>query len=117
MFTYDEGTENFAPFKIVDITDSKILDLIILNYCKYGPFKKRNNNYYFDIPLKRMKYENITDDIEQIYNLNNEDSRREMFLKLIKSDTYYICNLECLYASNGKIVSELFKVNFLFFRN
>ena len=25
---------------------------------------------------------------------------------------YYICNLECLYASNGKIVSELFEVNF-----
>ena len=105
-FQYDEYHHTFAIFKIVDIPDVKMLDLIILNYGESGPFRKINNAYYFEIELKRMRYENITDNIEQITNLNNDDSRCKMFLKLIKHDTYYMCNLENL---NKKLNEKLVK--------
>ena len=67
---------------------------IEFNFGENHNFRKKDNDLYFSICLTRLRYENMPDHIKQIFKFGNESSRFAMFNKLLKSDTYYICDLE-----------------------
>jgi len=92
----DNRVFSYATFKIEGIVDTNMFDKFInSNFGVYNNnFKRVDNACYFKIYLSRLRYEIIPDNIKQIYKKGNDSLFNfKMFDKLLKHDTYYMCDL------------------------